>query len=230
MPNRILFVLTSTEETLLGKPTGWYLPEAAHPYYVLAPKYEIDFASPKGPNPPVDKSSIEYFKQDAGFLEDPVVKAKLANAKKLSEVDASDYDAIFYVGGHAPAIDLPEDPDNIRLANEFYRAGKITSAVCHGPAALVNVTDAQGVNIFKGRRATAISNVEEENFKTTKDVPFLVESRIKELGGEYSCSAPGEACVVVDGNVMTGQNPASGKPLAEEIDKALSASAWRMVI
>ncbi|RPD67356.1 ThiJ PfpI domain-containing protein [Lentinus tigrinus ALCF2SS1-7] len=195
------FVFTSTDKTLLGKPTGWYLLEAAYPYYV----YQIDFASPKGPNPPVDKSSMDYFKQDAGFLEDPVVKEKLANAKKLSEVNASDYDAIFY------------DSDSIRLATEFFRGGKVTAAVCHGSAA-------PGVNIYKGRRATGVSNVEEENFKTTNDVPFLVETRIKELGGQYSCSGPGEACVVVDGNVMTGQNPASGKGLAEEIDKVLSAS------
>ncbi|OSC98966.1 class I glutamine amidotransferase-like protein [Trametes coccinea BRFM310] len=223
MPKRILFVFTSVDKTLKDAPTGWYLPEAAHPYFALAQKYEIDFAAPKGPNPPVDPSSVEAFKADVKFLEDATVKEKLAHAKKLSEVKASDYDAIFYVGGHGPVIDLAVDPVNIALANEFYRSGKVTAAVCHGPAALVGVTDANGNSIFKDRNATAFSDLEEAQVGKEKDIPFLPETRIKELGGRYEkAKEPWQAHVVKDGNLITGQNPASAQGVAEAIDQELS--------
>ncbi|KAI0326676.1 class I glutamine amidotransferase-like protein [Cubamyces sp. BRFM 1775] len=226
MPKRILFVFTSVDKTLKGAQTGWYLPEASHPYYILAPKYEIDFAAPKGANPPVDESSVQNFKDDVKFLEDPTVKEKLANAKKLSEVKASDYDAIFYVGGHGPVIDLAVDPVNIELASEFFRSGKVTSAVCHGPAALVNATDANGEPIFKNRNATSFSDLEEAQVGKEKDIPFLVETRIKELGGRYEkAKDPWQAHVVRDGNLITGQNPASAAGIGEAIDKALSETA-----
>ncbi|RDX53616.1 class I glutamine amidotransferase-like protein [Lentinus brumalis] len=223
-PKRILFVFTSADKTLTGAQTGWYLPEAAHPYYVLAPKYDIDFAAPKGANPPVDESSVQNFKDDVGFLSDETVKQKFANAKKLSDVNVADYDAIFYVGGHGPVIDLAQDPVNAKVASEFFQAGKITSAVCHGPAALVGAKDANGDSIFKGRRATSFTNVEEEQVQKVKDIPFLVESRIVELGGKFEkAPEPWGAHVVVDGNLITGQNPASAKGIGEAIDKALSS-------
>ncbi|KAJ7834984.1 ThiJ/PfpI [Mycena olivaceomarginata] len=224
MPS-VLFVFTSTTKTLSGAQTGWYLPEAAHPYYVLAPHATIDFASPKGTNPPIDEGSVKMFENDAEsikFLTDEIVKAKLANAKKLSAVSAKDYDAIFYIGGHGPVFDLPIDPVNIKLANEFYHSGKIVSAVCHGVAALVGVTDTEGKSIFAGKNVTGFSNAEEEILGKTKDVPFSTEDRIISLGGKYTkADKPFELKVVVDGLLLTGQNPTSGGPLAEEILKAL---------
>lgn len=130
---------------------------------VLAPKYDIDFAAPGGPNPPVDVGSVAAFQADVPkFLEDPTVKAKLASAKKLSDVNAADYDAVFYPGGHGPVLDLATDPVNVKLASDFFRAGKVTAAVCHGPAALVGATDANEESVFKGRRATAFSDAEEQ--------------------------------------------------------------------
>jgi len=224
MAPRVLFVFTSAAKTLTGNPTGWYLPEAAHPYYVLAPHATIDFAAPAGPNPPVDPSSVETFKDDESvkFLNDETVKSKFANAKRLSEVSAKDYDAIFYVGGHGPVIDLATDPDNIKLASDFFQAGKVTSAVCHGPAALVGATDANGQSIFAGRKATGFSNLEEEQVNKVKEIPFLLEDRIKTLGGTYEkASEPWGPKVVVDGKLITGQNPASAKPIGEAILKAL---------
>ncbi|KAJ7358333.1 ThiJ/PfpI [Mycena albidolilacea] len=194
MPS-VLFVFTSTTKTLSDAQTGWYLPEAAHPYYVLAPHATIDFASPNGANPPVDEGSVKMFESDAElikFLADETVnlKTKLPNAKKLSAVSVKNYDAIFYIGGHGPVFDLPVDPVNIKLASEFYHSGKIVSAVCHGVAAL--------------------------------DVPFSTEDRIISLGGKYTkADQPFELKVVVDGLLLTGQNPAAGGPLAEEILKAL---------
>ena len=112
---------------------GWYLPEAAHPYYVLAPHAEIDFASPAGPNPPVDEYSLRSYSKDeicVKFLNDSTVKAKFANAKKLSDVSAKDYDAIFYVGGHGPVLDLASDPVNSKLASQVSTLCPSSWVVC----------------------------------------------------------------------------------------------------
>ncbi|KAE9410431.1 class I glutamine amidotransferase-like protein [Gymnopus androsaceus JB14] len=219
----ILFVFTSADKNLKGGQTGWYLPEAAHPYYVLAPHFKVDFASPKGANPPVDEGSVKNFtdKESVEFLKDETVKAKLASAKKLSDVDAKDYDAIFYVGGHGPVLDLATDPVNIKLASDFYNAGKITSAVCHGPAALVGVQTTDGKSIFAGKKAVGFSNVEEEQAGAVETIPFLLEDRIKSLGGEYIKADPWQPKVIVDGHLITGQNPASALPLGEALLKAL---------
>lgn len=226
MPS-VLFVYTSANKTLSGKQTGWYLPEAAHPYYVLAPHASIDFASPNGPNPPVDEGSIEAFAKDAGsveFLSDETVKGKFSSAKKLSEVDVKAYDAVFYIGGHGPVLDLASDPVNAKLVSEFWKAGKVVSAVCHGPAALVGGVDASGKSIFAGRNATGFSNQEEIAVDTVKEVPFLLEDRIVELGGKYAkADAAWAPKVIVDGQLITGQNPASAEPIGHAILKALQA-------
>ncbi|KAL5527575.1 hypothetical protein ACEPAG_6376 [Sanghuangporus baumii] len=223
MVPKILFVFTSCSKTLTGSPTGWYLPEAAHPYEVLSHDAEIDFAAPAGPNPPVDQDSVKNFTDDGSvkFLRDDVVKGKFAHAKKLTDVNPNDYDAIFYVGGHGPVIDLASDPVNIKLASEFYKQNKIVSAVCHGPAALVGVKGDNGQSIFYGKEATGFSNEEEEQVGKVKDVPFLLETRIKELGGKYVRADPWAVKVVVSGNLLTGQNPASAGPLGHAIKEKL---------
>ncbi|THH31318.1 hypothetical protein EUX98_g2899 [Antrodiella citrinella] len=223
MSPKILFVFTSADKNLKGGQTGWYLPEAAHPYYVLAPHAEIDFAAPKGPNPPVDESSVKNFTdaESVKFLKDETVVAKFAAAKKLTQVNAADYAAIFYVGGHGPVIDLAFDEDNAKLASDFFRAGKITAAVCHGPAALVKATDAAGKSIFAGRKATGFTNAEETSIQAVDSIPFLLEDRINELGGIFEKVDPWAPKVVVDGILITGQNPASAGPIGEAILKAL---------
>ncbi|SJL01872.1 related to NonF protein, involved in nonactin biosynthesis [Armillaria ostoyae] len=223
MPS-VLFVLTSADTNLVGGQTGYYLPEAAHPYYTLAPHVSIDFASPKGPNPPVDQGSVEAFKDDESvkFLSDETVKSKLAKAKQLSTVNVKDYDAILYVGGHGPVLDLPNDPANIKFASEFYQSGKIVGAVCHGPAALLNAVDAEGKPIYSGKEFTGFSNAEEEAVQKVNAIPFLLETEFTKRGGKYTKAeqlwAPK---VVIDGNLYTGQNPASAKPLGEAILKKL---------
>jgi len=226
MSPKILFVFTSANKSLTGANTGWYLPEAAHPYYILAPHVEIDFAAPAGPNPPVDEYSVQMFtdEESVKFLKDPVVKHKLENALVLKTVSASDYDGIFYIGGHGPVIDLAIDKDNIKLANAFYRSNKLVSAVCHGPGALVGVTDAEGKSIFAGKEATSFTNFEEEQVDKVKDIPFLVETRIIELGGKFvSADAAWGVKVVESGNLITGQNPASAGPIGHAILKKLTA-------
>ncbi|GLB33751.1 putative DJ-1/PfpI family protein [Lyophyllum shimeji] len=187
MPS-ILFVYTSTNRTLSGNPTGWYLPEAAHPYWVLQPHFNIEFAAPDGPNPPVDTNSVKQFTEDVesvNFLKDGKVKEKFEKAKEIAKVNPADYDAIFYVGGHGPVLDLAFDKNNAALASQMYQAGKIISAVCHGPAALVGAADASGKSIFAGKRITGFSNAEEEAVGKVQEVPFLLETKIQELGGKF---------------------------------------------
>ncbi|KAF9058128.1 ThiJ/PfpI [Panaeolus papilionaceus] len=246
MPS-ILFVFTSCEKSLTGNPTGWYLPEAAHPYYTLVNHVNIDFASPAGGNPPLTHLASRFndvtdplfpfspfppphdqaFEKDelaVKFLNDPTVKQKLETTKKLSEVSVKDYDAVFYVGGHGPVIDLASDPVNAKLVSDFWQSGKIVSAVCHGPAALVGGVDANGKSIFEGRSFTGFSNAEEEAVDQVKAVPFLLEDKIQSLGGKYQKAAEAWGPkVVVDGKLITGQNPASAGPIGEALVKALAA-------
>lgn len=153
MSPRVLFIFTSAGKTLkdnncvrssvsTGKTyvdtfQGWYLPEAAHPYYILQDTCDIRFAAPNGPNPPVDQESVEQFRNDiisTQFLLDPSVKSKLANAKRLTDIDPNEYDALFYVGGHGPVLDLAADPVNVKLAATIWDQNKPIAAVCHGPA------------------------------------------------------------------------------------------------
>ncbi|KAJ7314956.1 ThiJ/PfpI [Mycena albidolilacea] len=208
-------------------PQGWYLPEAAYPYYVLALYANIDFTSPNG-NPPVNEGSVQMYEkgpESVKFLPDETVKAKLASVKKLSEVSAKDYDAVYYIGSHGPVFDLAVDPGDIGLGDGFCQSGEIVSAVCHGLAALVGVTDAQGKSIFADKNVIGFSNVEEEILGTTKEIPFSTEDRIVSLGGKYTTTdKPYEPKVVVDGLLLTGQNPgssSSSSPFGEEILKAL---------
>ncbi|KLO14932.1 class I glutamine amidotransferase-like protein [Schizopora paradoxa] len=213
--------------TLDGKPTGWYLPEAAHPYYALAQKYDIDFAAPAGPNPPLDPVSEKNYTDDqsAGFLQDKTVQDKLANAKTLDKVDTDEYIALFYPGGSGPVLDLAFDLKNAEIATKFYRSGRLVSAVCHGPAALVKVTDEAGKSIFAGKEATAFSDAEEAALDGLKSVPFYIEDEIQKLGGHYKKAKEiFESCVVISGKLITGQNPASSKGVGEEILRALTAT------
>jgi len=224
MSSKILFVFTSNDKTLSGVPTGWYLPEAAHPYYILSSHFSIDFAAPAGPNPPLDPHSRESFKEDkqsVDFLNDATVKAKLASAKKLSDINVHDYVAVFYPGGHGPVFDLPVDELNAKLVSDFYQAGKVVSAVCHGPAALVGGVDAAGNSIFAGKSFTGFSNTEEEIVDKVKDIPFSLEDKITSLGGKFEKAEPWQPKVVEDGILITGQNPASAAPIGQAILKAL---------
>ncbi|KAH7101220.1 ThiJ/PfpI [Auriculariales sp. MPI-PUGE-AT-0066] len=226
---RILFVFTSADSKTDGSgKTGYWLSEAAHPYYLLASHAEIDFAAPKGANPPLDPGSVALTdKNDTeshNFMTDETVLAKFASAKKLTEVDASRYDVVYFPGGHGPVIDLAFDADNAKLASTFFQSGKIVAAVCHGPAALVGATDAAGKSIFSGRRATAFSNAEEAAIKGETWIPFLPEDKIKELGAVFEkASEPFASFVVQDANLITGQNPASAAAVGQAILAALKA-------
>ncbi|NEM97527.1 type 1 glutamine amidotransferase domain-containing protein [Pontibacter burrus] len=223
---KVLFVLTSHDKLGdTGKKTGFWIEEFAAPYYTLADEgVEIDLASPKGGQPPIDPKSTEPDAQTEAtkrFYEDEDLQHKLSKTKKLSEIKAQDYDAVFYPGGHGPLWDLANDQDSIRLIEAFYNAKKPVAAVCHGPAVLAQARSEDGRPLVQGKKVAGFTNTEEEAVQLTNVVPFLVEDRLKELGGNYSKVGDWQPHVVTDGLLITGQNPASSEPAAEALLKLL---------
>ncbi|RFU48836.1 type 1 glutamine amidotransferase domain-containing protein [Paraburkholderia sp. DHOC27] len=224
---KILMVLTSHNVLgNTGKPTGFWLEEFTAPYYVfLDAGADVTVASVKGGQPPVDPKSDEPGNQTDSmerFKKDAAAQRVLANTIKLSEVTSEGFDTVFYPGGHGPLWDLVSDKHSIALIEAFYNAGKPVAAVCHAPAVLNNVTY-QGQPIVKGKRVTGFANSEEEAVQLTKVVPFLVEDEVKRLGGLYEKGPDWSVYTVVDGHLITGQNPASSGPAAKELVKLLQA-------
>lgn len=224
---KILMVLTSHDQLgNTGKPTGFWLEEFAAPYYVFKDlDATITLASPKGGQPPIDPKSDEPGNQTdamARFKSDPAARKELANTARLSSILAEDYDTVFYPGGHGPMWDLADDPTSIALIEAFYNSGKPVAAVCHAPAALHKVSY-QGQPIVKGKRVTGFANSEEEAVQLTKVVPFLVEDELKRLGGLYEKADDWVDFSIVDGRLITGQNPASSASAAKKLVTLLRA-------
>ena len=223
---KILIVLTSHDELgATGKKTGFWLEEFAAPYYVLGDAgSELTLASPKGGQPPLDpKSDLPENQSDLThrFRGDSNAQAELARTKRLADVSATDFDAVFYPGGHGPMWDMPDNPTSIALLEAFVSAGKPIGAVCHAPVALTNVRDASGGYLVNGKRVTGFSNEEEIAVQLDKVVPFLLEDRLKERGGIFRQGPVWLPHIEVDGLVVTGQNPASSAPAAEALLKLL---------
>ena len=219
---KILMVLTSHDQLGdTGHKTGFWLEEFASPYYVFKDaNAEITLASPAGGQPPLDPKSDEAdFQTDATrrFKEDAEAQQALANTKKLADVSADDFDAVFYPGGHGPLWDLAEDRNSIALIESMYASGKPVAAVCHAPAVLKNAKNADGSPLVSGKTVTGFSNTEEEAVQLTGIVPFLVEDALKANGGSYSKAEDWHAHAIVDGNLVTGQNPASSEEAARAV-------------
>ena len=224
---KVLIVLTSHDRLgNTGKPTGFWLEEFAAPYYVLRDaSVDITLASPKGGQPPVDPKSDEPGAQTPAmkrFRGDPEAQRALANTVKLSSVSADDYDAVFFPGGHGPLWDLAEDRDALALIERLYAAGRPVAAVCHGPAVLRRAKGADGAPLVKGKSVTGFSNTEEAAVGLTDVVPFLIEDALKANGGKYSRAEDWASHAVVDGNLITGQNPASSEATARALLEALA--------
>lgn len=222
---KILMVLTSHDRLGdTGRKTGFWLEEYAAPYYTfLDAGAAVTVASPKGGQPPLDPVSDTPEGQTdltRRFKQDPAAQEVLARTLVLSEVKATDYDAVFYPGGHGPMWDLAEDPHSIALIEAFYNAGKPVAAVCHAPGVLHRVKF-QGQPIVKGKRVTGFTNDEEEAVHLTRVVPFLVEDELKRLGGRYEKAANWASLAITDGRLITGQNPASSKAGAQALLKLL---------
>jgi len=225
---KILMVLTSHDILgNTGRKTGFWLEEFAAPYFVFRDAgVQLTLASPKGGQPPIDpKSDLpeEQTPAMARFKQDKTAQAALANTVKLGDTKSEDFDTIFYVGGHGPMWDLVDNPDSIALIESFYNSGKPVAAVCHSPAVFHRVTY-NGMPLVKGKRVTGFTNGEEEAVQLTKVVPFLVEDELKRIGGLYEKAADWAPFAVVDGRLVTGQNPASSTVAARELMKVLSLS------
>ena len=222
----ILIVLTSHSELgNTGHKTGFWIEEFAAPYYTFKDAgASITIASPKGGQPPIDPKSDEPVNQTAAttrYKDDKELLELMADTKKLSEVSADEFDAVFYPGGHGPLWDLTNDADSIQLIKTFWTSKKPIAAVCHAPAVLLNINYENGEPLLKNKLVTGFSNTEEEAVQLTDIVPFLLEDELKNKGGIYSKKGNWDSYTVKDGLLITGQNPASSEAAAEELLKLL---------
>ncbi len=228
---KILMILTSHDKLgNTGKKTGFWLEEFAAPYYVFKDAgAEITLASPLGGQPPLDPTSDAPNAQTAAtarFKADPAAQAALGATATLRDVSATDFDAVFYPGGHGPLWDLAENAFSIRLIESMLAAGKPVAAVCHAPGVLRHAKAVDGSPLVKGKRVAGFTNTEEQAAGLTDVVPFLVEDMLKQNGGSYSKAADWQPHVVTDGMLITGQNPASSGPAATALLALLAKRAF----
>ncbi len=226
---KILMVLTSHDQLgNTGRKTGFWLEEFAAPYFVFRDAgVQLTLSSPKGGQPPVDPKSDLPENQTSAmsrFKQDETAKAALAHTAKLEDMKAADFDTVFYVGGHGPMWDLAESPVSIALLESFYNSGKPIALVCHSPGVLRHVTY-KGEPLVRGKRVTGFTNGEEEEVQLTHVVPFLVEEELLRLGAIFEKVADWQPFSVVDGRLVTGQNPASSTVAAQNLINLLARKA-----
>ena len=220
--NRLLLVVTSSDRVgTAPEPTGYWLEEVAAPYYTFVDAHwDVSVASPQGGEAPQDPKSQEEAYQTAAtrrFEADIKAQSALAHTLKLSALNLAEYDAVLFAGGHGTMEDFATDPSVREAVETFWNAGKPVASVCHGPACLVNAHHAEGQPIVAGRNFTCFSNAEEDAVGASQYMPFMLESRLGELGGTAKNAENFAPNVVVDGQLITGQNPASSIPVAEAI-------------
>lgn len=216
-------VVLTSHDTLgdTGRATGWYLPEAAHPWKVFTEAgYELTFTSPEGGRPAMDGVDADDPLQQA-FLD--MYGTEGPDTLKAATVDPSRYDAIFYVGGHGAMWDFPDDTHLSSAAADIYGRGGVVAAVCHGPAGLVNIRLGDGSHLVDGRRVAAFTDAEEAAVGLTEVVPFLLETRLTQRGAIHQAAANFQPQVIADGRLITGQNPASAAGVAEAIVAQISS-------
>jgi putative intracellular protease/amidase len=223
MPKKILIIASNAG--FIGpqhRRTGIFLPEVAHPYAEFdRAGYQIDFASLTGDGPFLDALNLADDPDNLSFL---VGKgwAAMQKARKLADVDVRQYDAIFVPGGLAPMADMPEHPLLKQVIKENYERGAVVGAVCHGPVALLHVKLSNGNYLLAGKNVTSFTNDEEENYAKA-DVPFELETALTSQGAIFHKVAPWQANSLADGNLVTGQNPASAKGVAEKMIRLLQS-------
>jgi putative intracellular protease/amidase len=216
MSKKILFVVTShSTKGSTGQPTGYYLAEVSHAWEVFKNAgYQIDFVSPQGGKPPVDGLNLNDTVNKA-FIDDVFYQNKINNSLKPAEVKAADYAAIYYAGGHGAMWDFADNTVLANIATAIYENGGMVSAVCHGPAGLVNIKLSNGKYLVAGKKINAFTNEEEVAVKLNTVVPFMLETKLIERGAKFEKSGLWQAHVTVDERVVTGQNPASAKGVGE---------------
>lgn len=223
---KILMILTSHDrmENTDSK-TGIWLGEFTDPYYEFIDKgYDVTLASPKGGEPPIDplsKMTQNITASNRRFNDDDVAKGKFRNTLKLEQVNTNDYDGVFFPGGHGPIWDLASNETSGRIILDFLAGNKPVAAVCHGPAALIKVEELRP-GFLKGKRVTGFTNTEETMAFRSDNVPYKLETRLKELGADFhSALVPYTSHIEKDGLLITGQNPLSAGPTARELIKTL---------
>ena len=222
MAKKILMVLTSHAELgNTGHKTGFWVEEFAAPYYAFIDAgAEVTLASVKGGQPPIDPNSAA---PDAAtdatkrFDNDSAAQTLMANTKALSDVNASDFDAVFYPGGHGPLWDLVDNTDSISLIEDFIKTEKPVAAVCHASAVFLNAKNSDGSALVAGKKVTGFSNSEEAAVQLTDIVPLLVEDELIKKGGDYQKTDDWGVLALVDGLLITGQNPASSELAAQKL-------------
>lgn len=223
---KVLFVVTSHNKLgNTGEKTGFWTEELAAPYYELADQgIQIDIATPLGGQPPIDPKSADpasATEDTKRFDSDTALLEKLKHTLKLADVKESDYDAVFYPGGHGPLWDLTKDKNSINLIQKFYNNNKPVAFVCHAPGVLKDVK-VNGDYLVKGKKVTGFSNSEEAAVGLTDVVPFLLEEVLQANGGIYSKTENWQPYAVEDGLLITGQNPASSKLVAQKLLEQLN--------
>lgn len=219
---KVLFVLPSHDQLWnTGQKTGYWLEEFASPCYEFVDNgYEVTIASPKGGKPPVDPKSLQKENQTKAterFQNDESAMETLDNIMALAQVSSNEYDTLFLPGGHGPMWDLSEDENMKKIVEDFYNNKKIITAVSHGPAGLLQAKDQNGNSILSDKKVTGFANGEEKSVKLDQVVPFLLENRLKELGGSFEKSEDFKPFVVSDGQIITGQNSASAFLAAQKV-------------
>lgn len=224
LKKKVLIVVTSHNQLgSTGKETGYYLPEVSHPVFQLE-KHGLmfDIASPKGGKAPMDLSSRNLSDPlNKNFLERADLVMKIENTLGPEEINSRDYGAIFFAGGHGAMWDFPDNQDFAQLAAQIYEGGGIVAAVCHGPAALINIKLSNGDYLIEGKKLTGFSNAEEEAAKLSTVMPFLLESALVSRGSVYSKAGLWKSHLVSDQRLVTGQNPASAENVGKEIANLL---------
>ncbi|SFS42731.1 type 1 glutamine amidotransferase domain-containing protein [Marininema halotolerans] len=220
MMKKVLFVITSHDKITEDIITGFWLEELATPYKIFKEAgYEITLASPKGGKVPIDPNSISSDQELADAQE---VINRCEDTLPLATVDITPFDAIFLPGGHGTMFDFPENPELIHAIESFAQNDKVIAAVCHGPAGLVNVKDPSGKPLVAGKKVTAFTDSEEAAVKMVEYMPFLLESKLREVGAEVITIDDWQDHVEVDGKLVTGQNPQSSQSVANEVVKLLN--------
>ena len=209
-----------------GKVTAIWAEELTTPFYAFTDAgVVVHLASPKGGAAPVDLGSMEVTGENHvtvdRFLADPIAQAAIATTHPVASINMADYDAVFFPSGHGTTWDLPHNAAIANIVRDADAAGKIIASVCHGAASLVSATRADGNTVVEGRRVNSFTDAEEAAVGLTGVVPFALETRLRELGGKFENAANWVPFVVVDGKLITGQNPQSSELVAEAVLKAL---------
>ena len=217
MKGKILFVVTSHEQLgNTGKKTGYFLSEVTHPWSVLGEKYDIDVVSPKGGRPPVDGFDLSD-PINRKYWDSPEWQNKMSTTMTPDEVDPSQYKAIYYAGGHGAMWDFPDNERLAEIAAQIYENGGIVSAVCHGPAGLLNIKHPDGIRLVKGKRLDCFTDAEEVANGTSKIMPFMLQTALESEGAVFDAATPWSDHIVVDGRLITGQNPMSALSVGKAI-------------